>query len=499
MIFFLLCFYLTQSVYAGTPMGSPDVLVEQIALGSGLPATVAGKYLAIDPYGQALYYVSSITSSSVTVTKTGNPASTPITSGAAIPSINGPTGSTFAGLTISSDGNTLYTGWKKNSTTLSLQSSALSTGAILPTFHEITTSDSLIALLAVDNTAHSDIITSILYVVTENAIWAYGTNNTNTPLWTIPQYSFLPKITASVVGGDNLYLACKSDGTYEGYNAGYIACLPNLPSYTGSNPPGYNPLNPSVLSNPLKPIAGGATSAGFKDGNGTVPRFRKIQGLAYFGKYLYVADTGNNAIRRVDVTNSSHPVITIAGGLQQPSGPVSAITSGTANQAVFDTPMNCVIDSGGQTLYFMAGGAGTNSYHTSPTDLTLQRVWMAAYDPNVQGSGNDAKLRGAVMYKNPTDVTSSFTFHDHGGPIATPAAYDSNGWTSLHILASIYQECYTDYLINSSSWKWNNWKLMWAAIRDHITGLPQQKLGYFLHPNQWGDTAHGDCTDISSA
>ena len=455
-----------------TEKSKAQVLVEQIALGSSLPATVAGKYLGIGPQnGSTLYYVTqtmvngqvpSITVSSVqTPTKTLMGATETFT-------LQGPQSSAFCCLGVS--GAAFYTGWKNSSTiTVKVDPLPYPWGSGSSFSFDITTSDPLISLNC-DNRGK-------LYVVTENAIWAYDTNTPNNPIWTISRYSFLPKITASVVGGDNLYLACKSDGTYEGYNApGYIVCLPDLPSYTGL-----------ISSNPLTAIAG-ATSSGFADGKGADSKFTNIQGLAFYGRYLYVADTGNNAIRRVDVTSSNHPVTTIAGGVQPPIGlSISPMTSGTGNQAYFDNPMNCVIDSGGQTVYFMAGGGTYSGYQHIPvtTSLTLQRVWLPAYDSNMPGT-NDSSLRDAVQNKNVQTVTSLLS---EG---ANPAAFfdGQQGWTALHVLASQYQDAYKNKISNPALWV--TWTDMWSAMIARITTghapTPQQVLTFFLHPNQWGDT-----------
>ena len=367
-------------------------------------------------------------------------------------------------------GAAFYTGWKNSSTiTVKVDPLPYPWGSGSSFSFDITTSDPLISLNC-DNLGK-------LYVVTENAIWAYDTNTSNNPIWTISRYSFLPKITASVVGGDNLYLACKSDGTYEGYNAGYIMSLPNLSRYNGSTSP-----------NPLKPIAGRIDRSGFVDGNLGTNQFKTIGGLAYDKtRYLYVADTGNNAIRRVDVT-SSNPVTTIAGGIQPPIGlTISPLTSGTGNQAYFDNPMNCVIDSGGQTVYFMAGGGTYSGYQNIPvtTSLTLQRVWLPAYDSNMPGT-NDSSLRDAVQNKNVQTVTSLLS---EG---ANPAAFfdGQQGWTALHVLASQYQDAYKNKSSNPGLWV--TWTDMWSAMIARITTghapTPQQVLTFFLHPNQWGDT-----------
>jgi sugar lactone lactonase YvrE len=63
----------------------------------------------------------------------------------------------------------------------------------------------------------------------------------------------------------------------------------------------------------IAPFANSAGTAGFRDGAAATARFRNPTGL-YFDaatRLLYVADTGNHAIRAIDVTNAT--VSTVAG------------------------------------------------------------------------------------------------------------------------------------------------------------------------------------------
>jgi YVTN family beta-propeller protein len=56
---------------------------------------------------------------------------------------------------------------------------------------------------------------------------------------------------------------------------------------------------------------GGNERPGFADDVGVEARFRQPTGLVTFGNYLYVADTGNNLIRRIDVDTRA---VTTVGG-----------------------------------------------------------------------------------------------------------------------------------------------------------------------------------------
>lgn len=91
-----------------------------------------------------------------------------------------------------------------------------------------------------------------------------------------------------------------------------------------------NPVTGAVST-----FAGGAP--GFLDANGTTAQFFGPIGIASVGNYLYIADHGNNRIRRIDLT-SPYPVTTIAG--QALAGSLDGF--GTAAQ--FDGPFAMTSD-----------------------------------------------------------------------------------------------------------------------------------------------------------
>ncbi|MGB9600287.1 MAG: hypothetical protein ACPL7I_07020, partial [Myxococcota bacterium] len=62
------------------------------------------------------------------------------------------------------------------------------------------------------------------------------------------------------------------------------------------------------------------------------------------GNYLYVADAGNHRIRRIDLTNNNFPVSTFAGSTQRDA-------TGTGTNARFNRPTAITADSTGTYLY----------------------------------------------------------------------------------------------------------------------------------------------------
>lgn len=82
---------------------------------------------------------------------------------------------------------------------------------------------------------------------------------------------------------------------------------------------------------------------GFADDDGTQGLLNAPEGLAISpdGKALWIADTGNHAIRRVDLENAAHAVTTFAGGTQ-------GYMEGTGEDAQFDAPVGLAVDATGQ-------------------------------------------------------------------------------------------------------------------------------------------------------
>jgi sugar lactone lactonase YvrE len=87
-------------------------------------------------------------------------------------------------------------------------------------------------------------------------------------------------------------------------------------------------------------IAGSVVTAGATNGSGSVARFNSPYGIAIDGSgNLYVADTGNGTIRKIDTSGN---VTTLAG-----SPKVSGYADGTGAAAEFRSPLGVAADSSG--------------------------------------------------------------------------------------------------------------------------------------------------------
>jgi sugar lactone lactonase YvrE len=97
-------------------------------------------------------------------------------------------------------------------------------------------------------------------------------------------------------------------------------------------------------------LAGSAGNAGSADGNGAVARFWNPQGLAVDGTgNIYVADTGNNAIRKISPMGQVTTIAGLAGSAGSANGP--------GPQARFNGPAGIAVDKDGN-LYV----ADTNNH-----------------------------------------------------------------------------------------------------------------------------------------
>lgn len=90
-------------------------------------------------------------------------------------------------------------------------------------------------------------------------------------------------------------------------------------------------------------LAGQAGTSGTTDGTGTAARFKLLSGLAVDGSgNIFIADTGNNVIRK---SSSTGAVTTFAG-----KAGTAGSADGTGTAATFDTPSGVAVDASG-TLY----------------------------------------------------------------------------------------------------------------------------------------------------
>lgn len=156
----------------------------------------------------------------------------------------------------------------------------------------------------------------------------------------------------------------------------------------------------------LAGIAGSAGSADSTDGTGTTARFNQPKGITTDGSNLYVADYGNHTIRKVVI--SSGAVVTLAGGAGSAGSADS--TDGTGATARFNLPKGITTD-------------GTYLYVTDFKNATIRRIVIA--------TGNVTTIAGTAASLGSSDGTGSAARFNQPNGITTDG-------TNLYVTDSFF-------------------------------------------------------------
>ncbi len=137
-------------------------------------------------------------------------------------------------------------------------------------------------------------------------------------------------------------------------------------------------------------LAGLAGSTGSVDGTGTAARFNQPLGLAVDGAgVVYVADSGNNAIRKI----TAGGVVTTLAGLAGNFGS----TDGTGSAARFNAPAGLAVDGAG-TLYVADRNNNTIRQVVTATGVVTTLAGLAGAIGGADGTGTNAR------FGNPEEV-----------------------------------------------------------------------------------------------
>ncbi|TAJ77323.1 MAG: hypothetical protein EPO42_10270, partial [Gallionellaceae bacterium] len=140
-------------------------------------------------------------------------------------------------------------------------------------------------------------------------------------------------------------------------------------------------------------IAGTAGLTGATNAIGAAARFNNPTGITTDGTYLYIADTGNNLIRKLLLADNS--VTTVAGGF------LGLTYDGTATGARFTAPQGITTD--GTNLYV----ADTGAYAIRKIVLTTGVVTTLAGSYGVSGSA--VGTGSAALFTVPRGITTDGT------------------------------------------------------------------------------------------
>lgn len=269
-----------------------------------------------------------------------------------------------------------------------------------------------------------------LYLTDQGGISFFGSQSANRIIKFVPTTS-----TFSVLAGDS----AGGNGTNDnptanaGFNArffnpsGIVAARGGLVvADSGNHTIRYVGFN-GVVTN----IAGAPTLAGLVNGTGSAARFNAPIGLAVDSAgIIYVADSKNNVIRRIDTANA---VTTYAAGFNQPNG----LAVGDSGDLWVADTLNHQIKtiSAGGVITVRAGTGTAGSADTFPIAATAQLssprgvVWMGAAGLLITDSGNHTVRR---LYTNTT--ISTYTIETSAG--AAGQAGFVNGTTNVARLNS---------------------------------------------------------------
>ncbi|MDR2676289.1 MAG: hypothetical protein LBC18_15855, partial [Opitutaceae bacterium] len=135
----------------------------------------------------------------------------------------------------------------------------------------------------------------------------------------------------------------------------------------------------------VRTLAGAAGTAGFSDGNATTQaRFRSPRGIAVDGGYLYMADTGNSLIREINLATGE--IRTIAG--RPGAQPTHGHQAGSGTDAILDHPRDLALDDSGNIYVADTGNAAIRHIAPDDLVTTLMPA-LSGGDGTSQGNGGN--------------------------------------------------------------------------------------------------------------
>jgi sugar lactone lactonase YvrE len=149
---------------------------------------------------------------------------------------------------------------------------------------------------------------------------------------------------------------------------------------------GNNEIRKVVIASGVVTTLAGSTTAGYADGTGAAARFNSPGGITTDGTNLYVADYGNNEIRRIVIASGA--VTTLAGST------TSGHADGTGAAASFSSPANITTD-------------GTNLYVADLSNNEIRRV--------VISTGAVTTLAGSTTAGHADGTGAAAKFNSPGG------------------------------------------------------------------------------------
>lgn len=141
-----------------------------------------------------------------------------------------------------------------------------------------------------------------------------------------------------------------------------------------------------IITGWISTLAGRASSAGTVDAVGDQSRFNTPGGITIGGDTLYVADTFNHIIRKIDIATGG--VTTLAG-----TPGVSGTSDSAESPALFNSPADVIVDETGENLYIIETENHVVRWMNLPTGEIRRIAGYPGSPGSSDGSGNDARFR----------------------------------------------------------------------------------------------------------
>lgn len=152
-----------------------------------------------------------------------------------------------------------------------------------------------------------------------------------------------------------------------------------------------------LSSGAVTTIAGTPGVAGFSDGIGNDAKFYLPSGLAIDKNgVLFVSEEGNHSVRRVDMSSGTAVVSTVAG--DGVAGYVDSPDEATTSNSVrFNRPMGIAVDNAGTIYVADSGNKAVRRIHSTGATSTLAGSGYAGYLDGVGKSASFVSLRGMTI------------------------------------------------------------------------------------------------------
>lgn len=242
-------------------------------------------------------------------------------------------------------------------------------------------------------------------------------------------------------------------------------------------------LTPTGVNWMVSTIAGQAGNSGDADGTNSTARFNNPNGIAVDGSgNVYVADTGNSTIRKLTLTATMNYVVNTIAGLAYSSGSAD----GVGSAARFNNPTGVAVGSDGKVYVADQGNNVIRKLTLTGSSWTVFTVaGQAGSSGSSDGTGNAVRFNGpyGIAVDNNTNVYMTDSFNDTiRGPLNVAPSLSvvqmmkriTDGNVSLTWSALIGRMYQVQFATNLNQATWNNLTNVAASTWTGIVSDPSK-------------------------